>query len=690
MFLNRIKVDKSLSHLKVDASLQVPLNPQPCTNYLAVQEQKSHSTRSLLKKKSSQLLNFGGSSASLKPPVRSHILSQASSVASSSWDLRNPGSPSTPAMERTPSHTSMASFYTTDEDALYDVFNVIDPVPAAPPSYNDLPPGGIPKFCIFPRHTEGSEALPCYIPSVYKLFRTERKVEWISPYEPSTSRSWKDCIVEINNTQLNIYGLVDQVKHFKYDSTKIFGERGDLQDYTSRYTTDEDLQFMMYCQNFKVLVPSNLLRSYSLQHAVVGSANDFTKRKNCMRVRAETEQFLFHFKALEDMIDCHTAMSNARDVSLDLALREMPKYRTVPRRRRRDRRGGTNSGTGNRNRSYSDTELIRRSLNERFFKRGNSASSLHTLSINNPLKNKLFSRMSFSRSKDRTASSPSSVASSPAPQDRGYSTRGSATHSRISSSAHSSITDIMSSNAPHTATTELTPQSSSNENERLLLNRSSVEEQDEQERQQNDEYQELLFENENLDDMDEEDIDDIHDIAESDDEDETNEGASGMVEVASAPVTNSPSSTHLHPFMFNNFYEDDGDRRGTNWNSDIKWRPLKKFYPHYKTVRNKARCLNLLPVDEQWAGKPVVCATITPNYIDFIQNINFNKFGSSPSLVSLFSKGSAIRGDYQSPRSGSSARFSSRDINSSVNKAARIPEHYTRQYTVSPGGLVPA
>lgn len=74
-------------------------------------------------------------------------------------------------------------------------------------------------------------------------------------------------------------------------------------------------------------------RRYTLQAADVGIATDYVRRSNAIRVRAEGEQFLLATSNLLNVILWIEKLSAAIAISLDLDERELPSYRTVPKRR---------------------------------------------------------------------------------------------------------------------------------------------------------------------------------------------------------------------------------------------------------------------------------------------------------------------------------------------------------------------
>ncbi|QPG76881.1 hypothetical protein FOA43_004275 [Brettanomyces nanus] len=186
-----------------------------------------------------------------------------------------------------------------------------------------------------------------------------RKMEWVSPYEMAIQRQWKMYIVELNSTQLNIYDYdADEANdsnlhgsasrsflhlHRLHHNSSVSNSSSycqttspqiDLSKYQSRLTTKEDLERLKLFHDKKMLNQSNLVSSYSLQYGRIGLAIDYKKKKYTLRLRLQTEQFLLQFSCAETMIEWYTALSLGIDNALEISKRPMPKYRTVPRRRR--------------------------------------------------------------------------------------------------------------------------------------------------------------------------------------------------------------------------------------------------------------------------------------------------------------------------------------------------------------------
>jgi hypothetical protein len=223
-----------------------------------------------------------------------------------------------------------------------EYLQLVEPMAIKPPRYSTLPPGGCPKYPILDTPV-GNESLPSYSPLTYKICLASRKIEWLTPYEPSPQRSWKYVIVELNSTQLNLYSipqnLEQSVLNFKPGQDLTQYEIDDLSYLNSQFTTSQDFQFLKFCQRLGCVddTKKKLLRSYSLQHAKIGLASDYKKKPYVLRLRVESEQILLSFNKINDLVAMNLGLTIGRDLSLDLNERECPRYRTVPRRRRNRR-----------------------------------------------------------------------------------------------------------------------------------------------------------------------------------------------------------------------------------------------------------------------------------------------------------------------------------------------------------------
>jgi len=105
----------------------------------------------------------------------------------------------------------------------------------------------------------------------------------------------------------------------------------------------------------------HLLRSYNLQHADVGVAADYFKKRHVIRVRAETDQFLLSCQSIETFVVWLQALFAAIDLAPPLDDREIPRDISIPprQRRRRARAGFGNNIEQNASLVREQTEIIR-------------------------------------------------------------------------------------------------------------------------------------------------------------------------------------------------------------------------------------------------------------------------------------------------------------------------------------------
>lgn len=159
--------------------------------------------------------------------------------------------------------------------------------------------------------------------------------ELLSPFHVSGQRDWTDCYVVLRGTQLNIHRAK---------------------------------QPGLWSKN-RQATAGRLISSYTLQHAEVGIASDFKKtplvpkspfahlvpassryklyetdpqlfepvREHAIRIRVETEQLLLCAPTQQIMLDWIEAFCAAIDISAPIEDRSEPRYRSLPRRNRRQR-----------------------------------------------------------------------------------------------------------------------------------------------------------------------------------------------------------------------------------------------------------------------------------------------------------------------------------------------------------------
>ncbi|KAK7538499.1 uncharacterized protein J3D65DRAFT_543393, partial [Phyllosticta citribraziliensis] len=197
-----------------------------------------------------------------------------------------------------------------------------------------------------PESSRPSDHLPPYSCAIEFQGPLAFKKEVTNIFELPCSKqaNWIDVYVVLRGTMLSIYRL----KH------QFFGKRSHKPS------------------------PGRLLKNYSLQHAEIGLALDFKKtdltprsplaklippaarqslyetdphlfwpiREHVIRLRLETEQFLLCSRDQGDMLDWVEQICTAVDISQPLDVRSEPRYRSIPRRGRRQRQlDGSNGGT---------------------------------------------------------------------------------------------------------------------------------------------------------------------------------------------------------------------------------------------------------------------------------------------------------------------------------------------------------
>lgn len=246
-----------------------------------------------------------------------------------------------------------------------EYFQWVDNAPRRPPSYKSVNSNRRITYPIY--ETLDDNVLPGYSPAVKAITVISLKQEWLNPYELSSSRAWKNFIMEINSTQLNFYhiheSLTSNIKNYyggptnfpndlnsSKQSTRFLPSLHSKSTYQFNRSDQQWITKMIQSNEKKYLSNDMLFKSFSLQYGKFGIPTDYTKKTFVLRLRCELQQFLINFAHVDDMIDWSVSLSIGIDVSLDLAYREMPTYRTVPRRRRRGhrrrrRRNKSNGGT---------------------------------------------------------------------------------------------------------------------------------------------------------------------------------------------------------------------------------------------------------------------------------------------------------------------------------------------------------
>ncbi|GAA6048237.1 hypothetical protein JCM3770_006497 [Rhodotorula araucariae] len=230
----------------------------------------------------------------------------------------------------------------------------------APPAYSSMyrqSGTGAPQV-IVPREEEGNEGLPPYSCAIHIEGYMPRKLEFTAPGIQARDRAWKRQYFVLHGTSIKIYRFdlrshpIPGEEDWSVVPANIAGSDGPppLHFHEGEYGADQSphgnrfsIEHAKAKAKDRIIASATasaenaLVRHYSLQHAESGLAADYVKRKHVVRVRAEGEQFLLQAKDDRGVIDLIEALQAATNVSLDLDARPLPKFITLPRRRRRRR-----------------------------------------------------------------------------------------------------------------------------------------------------------------------------------------------------------------------------------------------------------------------------------------------------------------------------------------------------------------
>ncbi|KAH7079326.1 hypothetical protein BKA63DRAFT_508173 [Paraphoma chrysanthemicola] len=210
----------------------------------------------------------------------------------------------------------------------------------APPSYTRANEPNVLRRLDERSHNEAEVARHTTLPPPYECTVNVSGVlgvrqELSSPFQVAGNREWYDVFVVLQGTQLSICRVKQPGLLSKYRKPS----------------------------------PGRLIRTYTLQHAEIGVASDFKKtalipkspfahlvpasarpklyetdphlfepvREHVIRLRLETEQFLLCASSQDSMLSWIESLCAAIDISSPLDDRSEPRYRSLPRRSRRQR-----------------------------------------------------------------------------------------------------------------------------------------------------------------------------------------------------------------------------------------------------------------------------------------------------------------------------------------------------------------
>ncbi|WQF75545.1 Putative pleckstrin domain, PH-like domain superfamily [Colletotrichum destructivum] len=169
------------------------------------------------------------------------------------------------------------------------------------------------------------EGLPGYSCDIELEGVWVKKMEIENTTKRAEDRNWHTAFVQLRGTALNFYNVK---KDWGWGRTR------------DGPTISPD--------NPPWVRKASLDKAYSLQHADVGIAADYKKRRYVIRVRAETDQFLLSCIELSTMVKWLEALFAAIDVAAPIDDRDYPRDQSIPRIQRiRWFRGQTPAQTNN-------------------------------------------------------------------------------------------------------------------------------------------------------------------------------------------------------------------------------------------------------------------------------------------------------------------------------------------------------
>ncbi|WFD35330.1 hypothetical protein MCUN1_002181 [Malassezia cuniculi] len=214
-----------------------------------------------------------------------------------------------------------------------------------------------------PYESDGKESLPQYTCSVHLEGFLPRKMEYDAPGEPSHNRTWHSCYFVLHGTLLHVYS-VDLARFYtkEHPLSNEWCLTEAAQVHTSPYSlaetepaSDEEsheknslanrlghgILHMVHLDHDPTSLADALkrshMRTYSLANAECGFASDYTKRPYVVRFRIQGEQFIVQTRDNYHVVDLIEAFQASVNICADLDTRTLPKFLTLPRRRRRRR-----------------------------------------------------------------------------------------------------------------------------------------------------------------------------------------------------------------------------------------------------------------------------------------------------------------------------------------------------------------
>lgn len=171
------------------------------------------------------------------------------------------------------------------------------------------------RSMIFPREEEGKEELPGYTCTVFKMGYVHVKKEYDAPETKSRYRGWRKLYIELWGTMLRVYRAAPSQKTAAID-------------YQNYYRWPLRAPYYYYHKYYYTPI-----FTISLAGAEASRALDYFRRPNALRLTTQQgPQLLLRLSSHVEMISWIEHLQAAINISLDLELRPMPKFITIPTR----------------------------------------------------------------------------------------------------------------------------------------------------------------------------------------------------------------------------------------------------------------------------------------------------------------------------------------------------------------------
>ncbi|KAL0091542.1 hypothetical protein J3Q64DRAFT_1635154 [Phycomyces blakesleeanus] len=193
---------------------------------------------------------------------------------------------------------------------------------SAPPDYHDsvLQKRWESRQPVLPREEEGSEILPDYKCTIFKMGHVYVKREFEKPGVRSRRRGWRKLYLEVWGTVLRIYRASPKEGSI-YSSSSSSPSSSPLTTCSSKSTSHWHKYYY------------TPITTISLAGADATRALDYTKRPNSLRLTTVNgPQYLLRLPTVTDMTLWIDSLQAAINISLDLEHRPMPKFLTMPAR----------------------------------------------------------------------------------------------------------------------------------------------------------------------------------------------------------------------------------------------------------------------------------------------------------------------------------------------------------------------